>query len=95
MPLKLGSTVDVIFGMRPAGRAVPKYTSAVIVDVARVENFDQTDKYAALLLKEDGNDATTSKAATCEYVYQVDYKDEALPLQLPGSGKINPLCEPV
>ena len=61
MPLKLGSTVDVIFGMRPAGRAVPKYTSAVIVDVARVENFDQTDKYAALLAEEDGNDATTSK----------------------------------
>jgi hypothetical protein len=95
LPLKLGSTVDVIFGMRPDGRAVPKYTSAVIVDVARVENFDQTDKYAALLAEEDGNDATTSKAATCEYVYQVDYKDEALPLQLPGSGKINPLCEPV
>ena len=67
----------------------------MIVDVARVENFDQTNKYAALLLKEDGNDATTPKAATCEYVYQVDYKDEALPLQLPGSGKINPLCEPV
>ena len=40
LPLKLGSTVDVIFGMRPAGHAVPKYTSAVIVDVARVENFD-------------------------------------------------------
>ena len=92
LPLELGSTVDVFFGMRPDG-TVPK-SSAVIVDVARVEHYDQSKKYAALL-KEDGNDATTSKAATCEYVYQVDYKDEALPLQLPGSGKINPLCEPV
>ena len=36
LPLKLGSTVNVIFGMRPDGRAVNKYTSAVIVDVARV-----------------------------------------------------------
>ena len=66
----------------------------MIVDVARVEHYDQSKKYAALL-KEDGNDGTTSKAAMCEYVYQVDYKDEALLLKLPGSGKINPLCEPV
>ena len=92
LPLELGSTVDVFFGMRPDG-TVPK-SSAVIVDVARVEHYDQSKKYAALL-KEDGNDATTSKAATCQYAYRVDYKDEALPLGLPGSGKIIPLCEPV
>ena len=72
LPFKLGSTVDVIFGMRPAWRDVFNYTSVVIDDVARVENFDQTDRYAALLAEEDGNDGTTSKAATCEYVYQVD-----------------------
>ena len=94
MPLKLGSTVDVIFGMRPDESAVPTLTSAVIVDIARVENFDQSEKHAALL-KEDGNDSTTSKAATCEFVYKVDFKDDALHLQLPGSGKLNPLCEPV
>ena len=93
MPLKLGSTVDVIFGMRPDGGHVPK-SSGVIVDVARVEDYGQSEKHAALL-KEDGNDATTSKAAMCQYAYQVDYKDEALPLNLPGSGKITPLCAPV
>ena len=94
MPLKLGTTVNVIFGMRPDGSAASTYTSAVIVEVARVEHFDQSEKHAALL-KEDGNDSTTSKAATCEFVYKVDYKDDALHLQLPGTGKINPLCEPV
>ena len=86
LPLKLGSTVDVFFGMRPDG-ALSK-SSAVIVDVARVEQYDQSERYAGL-------DATTSNAATCQYAYQVDYKDDALPLKLPGSGKINPLCEPV
>ena len=78
--------------MRPDGYNTI-YTSAVIVDVARVEHYDQSKKFAALL-KEDGNDGT-SKAATCEYVYQVDYKDGALLLKLPGICKINPLCEPV
>ena len=86
LPLELGSTVDVYFGMRP-DRALSK-SSAVIVDVARVEQFDQSERYAGL-------EATTSNAATCQYAYQIDYKDEALPLQLPGSGKINALCEHV
>ena len=86
LPLELGSTVDVYFGMRP-DRALSK-SSAVIVDVARVVQFDQSERYAGL-------EATTSNAATCQYAYQLDYKDEALPLQLPGSGEINPLCEHV
>ena len=94
MPLKLGTTVNVFYGMRPDGSAASTYTSAVIVEVARVEHFDQSGKHAALLI-EDANDRTTSKAATCEFVYKVDYKDDALHLQLPGTGKINPLCEPV
>ena len=92
LPHKLGSTVNVIFGMRPDGYNTI-YTAAVIVDVARVEQYDQSKRFAAPLEK-DGNDGT-SKAATCEYVYQVDYKDEAMLLKLPGTGKINPLCEPV
>ena len=79
LPLKLGSTVDVFFGMRPDS-ALSK-SSAVIVDVTRVEQYDQSERYAGL-------DATSSKAATCRYAYQVDYKNDALPLKLPGSGKI-------
>ena len=58
LPLKLGSTVDVFFGMRPDGTL--SKSSAVIVDVARVEQYDQSERY-------DGLDATTSKAATCQY----------------------------
>ena len=92
LPHKIGSTVNVIFGMRQDGYNTI-YTAAVIVDVARVEQYDQSKRFAALLEK-DGKDGT-SKAATCEYVYQVDYKDEAMLLKLPGTGKINPLCEPV
>ena len=86
LPLELGSTLDVFFGMRP-DPALSK-SSAVIVEVARVEQFDQSERYAGLK-------ATTSNAATCQYAYQIDYKDDAQPLKLPGSGKINPLCEPV
>ena len=41
LPLELGSTVDVYFGMRPDPNLLK--SSAVIVDVARVENFDQTN----------------------------------------------------
>ena len=93
LPHEIGATVNVIFGMRPDGQN-SIYTAAVIVDVAREEQYDQSKRFAALLEK-DGNDGTTSKAATCEYVYQVDYKDEALLLKLPGTGKTNPLCEPV
>jgi hypothetical protein len=88
LPLELGSTVDVYFGMRPDPNLLK--SSAVIVDVARVVQFDQSERYAGL-------QATTSNAAaaTCQYAYQLDYKDDAQPLKLPGSGKITPLCEPV
>ena len=88
LPLELGSTVDVFFGMRPDPNLLK--SSAVIVDVARVVQFDQSERYAGL-------QATTSNAAaaTCQYAYQLDYKDDAQPLKLPGSGKITPLCEPV
>ena len=88
LPLELGSTVDVFFGMRPDPALLK--SSAVIVDVARVVQFDQSERYAGL-------QATTSNAAaaTCQYAYQLDYKDDAQPLKLPGSGKITPLCEPV
>ena len=86
LPLELGSTVDVYFGMRPDPNLLK--SSAVIVGVARVVQFDQSERYAGL-------QATTSNAATCQYAYQLDYKDDAQPLKLPGSGKITPLCEPV
>ena len=76
--------------MRPDGQN-SIYTAAVIVDVARVEQYNQSNRFAALVEK-DKKDGT-STAATCEYVYQVDYKDEAMLLKLPGKGKINPLCE--
>ena len=88
LPLERGSTVDVFFGMRPDPARLK--SSAVIVDVARVVKFDQSKRFAGL-------QATTSNAAaaTCQYVYQLDYKDDAQPLKLPGPGKITPLCEPV
>ena len=90
LPLEIGATVNVIFGMRPDGQK-SIYTAAVIVDVARVEQYNQSNRFAALVEKDEKNG--TSTAATCEYVYQVDYKDEAMLLKLPGKGKINPLCE--
>ena len=90
LPHDIGATVNVIFGMRPDGQK-SIYTAAVIVDVARVEQDNQSNRYAALVEKDEKN--CTSTAATCEYVYQVDYKDEAMLLKLPGKGKINPLCE--
>ena len=90
LPLEIGATVNVIFGMRPDGQK-SIYTAAVIVDVARVEQYNQSNRFAALVEKDAKNG--TSTAATCEYVYQVDYKDEAMLLKLPGKGKINPLCE--
>ena len=88
LPLELGSTVDVFFGMRPDPNLLK--SSAVIVDVARVVQFDQSERYAGLQVN-----TSNAAAATCQYAYQLDYKDDAQPLKLPGSGKITPLCEPV
>ena len=88
LPLELGSTVDVYFGMRPDPNLLK--SSAVIVDVARVVQFDQSERYAGLQVN-----TSNAAAATCQYAYQLDYKDDAQPLKLPGSGKITPLCEPV
>ena len=88
LPLELGSTVDVYFGMRPDPNLLK--SSAVIVDVARVVQFDQSERYAGLQAN-----TSNAAAATCQYAYQLDYKDDAQPLKLPGSGKITPLCEPV
>ena len=88
LPLELGSTVDVYFGMRPDPNLLK--SSAVIVDVARVVQFDQSERYAGLQVN-----TSNAAAATCQYAYQLDYKDDAQPLKLPGSGKITPQCEPV